>query len=820
LIRVVATEMAGPILIVCSVLIVLARFALGGKATTQHFDLLPLWLPTHCFLGSSLAAGNVPAWNPFAMGGTPFAASPQSGWLYLPAIVLYSTLPCARALGWFIAIQPMIAGVGIYSLLRSEGVARPAAAVGGVCLSLSMAGSFTAISLPFSGAVGWSTVCLATTSRLWRATTGRRRILWALATALAWGQLASAHMSHGLFVGTVAMLVYLIARFVADFDRHSGWVRQRLVAVVLLALTLPIVNVAIFLPRLELIHTSSLRGGYQLAGVTAARLQGFPPPAPPIGSTGEKETRWPLGMALTPGAYVGIAAVALVAAGLWSRRHRPLAVGFILFALVSYLLSLRSVAEFLAPHVRGFSLGDFYLHAPGRARYGVILAAPILAGLGADAWLDRRRWTNRVAMLVPGLLVFGALPTLLGYRWGGQWIPLGGAIVGTVVLALSAARPRLLLVLSVALGIELTVNGLAGQADLVHPSKPPGGFQVPALARLMRPDIDLAAYLRPDRFVRAIAAGGPGRYLPLARAGKGPLNEGGFTHPRGYLSMSTPTFWPLLANERSTLFRIEDVGGSDEPVQLWRYWAYVRAVDSAPVKYNAAFLTPPSGTTLDLLQVRWVISRASRSAPSGRTVLVARQGPWNLYELTEAPPRVSVVPSWRVVPSPGDALRAVTDPGFDVERQAILESPPRFPVLPRGSTVRSATGSFRWNGPQAAEIRVASPRPAIVMIRNTYAPGWSATVDGTPVHLQPVDYLDQGVPIPPGGHTIELTYDDPAVGQGLIGSGVAIALLLAVAALQTGRPRPAGRVRTSARDEKPLSAVEARETGSLGRTRR
>src|SRR5438093_9554449 len=73
---------AGPLLICGAVLLVLNAYAFRGLISIKQPDLLPFWFPTWCFLGKSLAAGHIPAWNPHVMGGVPFAADPQSGWGY------------------------------------------------------------------------------------------------------------------------------------------------------------------------------------------------------------------------------------------------------------------------------------------------------------------------------------------------------------------------------------------------------------------------------------------------------------------------------------------------------------------------------------------------------------------------------------------------------------------------------------------------------------------------------------------------------------------------------------------------------------------
>src|SRR5438093_4570396 len=115
-----AGAVAGPASIVIAVLMVLRAFAFQGRISIQYPDVLPFWLPTYCFLGKSLAAGHIPAWNPHVMGGIPFASDPQSGWLYLPAMLLFALLACGTALRWFIVLQPLMAGLGLYASLRTE----------------------------------------------------------------------------------------------------------------------------------------------------------------------------------------------------------------------------------------------------------------------------------------------------------------------------------------------------------------------------------------------------------------------------------------------------------------------------------------------------------------------------------------------------------------------------------------------------------------------------------------------------------------------------------------------------------------------------
>src|SRR5438309_4509826 len=119
---------AGPLLIVAAVLIVAHSYLWGLRFPAEH-DVQVEWLPNFCFLGRTLGSGHLPVWNPHVMNGTPFAADPLHGWMNLSAMGLFSTLSCASAIRWYIVLQPILAGLGSYWFLRSEGMSRPASTV-------------------------------------------------------------------------------------------------------------------------------------------------------------------------------------------------------------------------------------------------------------------------------------------------------------------------------------------------------------------------------------------------------------------------------------------------------------------------------------------------------------------------------------------------------------------------------------------------------------------------------------------------------------------------------------------------------------------
>jgi uncharacterized membrane protein YfhO len=75
----------------------------------------------------------------------------------------------------------------------------------------------------------------------------------------------------------------------------------------------------------------------------------------------------------------------------------------------------------------------------------------------------------------------------------------------------------------------------------------------------------------------------------------------------------------------------------------------------------------------------------------------------------------------------------------------------------------------------------------VLIVRNAYDSNWRATVDGRQVRVFPANYLIQGVRVPAGRHTVVLSYDDPAVGYGLLGSALSLLAVGVAAAFLSGR---------------------------------
>jgi hypothetical protein len=770
LIRRLGLALAGPALIVVSVLIVLRGFAFGGEISNQHVDVLAYQLPLWCFMGRSLSAGHIPAWNPYAMGGFPSAADGDSGWMYAPVMILFGLLPCGTAMRWFIVLQPIIAGLGLYWFLRGEGLSRLSSTFGGLVLSLAVAGAMLTIWLAFAAIVAWIPVLLGAASRLLRAPTWPGRLVWIGLAALAWGQLSAAFLGSGVVLGTVALIGYGLARTVVE--RRSGRLGRRDALLVwgLLILALPLANFAYFLPRLVVLSRTSIAFGYgELQGLggalsgTAVHGRVVGPIASPV---------WPVKLAISPGMYLGALPLAFCFAAWWSRRYRYLVIALSLLGLFSYLATLRVVALHLFRWFRTVPLSDIYFHSPVRFAFLLFPAAAALVAIGLETWRESQRMATRGLMLLPGVVLWGG--PLLAAHIAFPWLHLlvAGVLVGGIVLAVSIRRPAVLLILPLLLAVELVRGDLAGQSSNVP-------LPLPNIAGspLHAPTVDASIYLRAGPIEQTIRSEDSGRILGMA--------PGLVTH-RGYLTHQSQNNWGLLVNQRGMLFDLEDIQGYNS-IQLKRYWRFVRAVSPIKIDYNAGVFAMPPPIALNLLQVRWVIGPPNE--PLSDLTPVEGAGKWTLYERANAPPRASVLTSWRVVDDWDQALREVVAPGFDPDTSVVLERDPGF--APQGSTGLAGTATYQTLGTQAAQVVVEAPSAAVVLVRNPYDANWHATVDGHPSTVFPADYLVQGIPVPAGHHVIRLTYDDPSIGWGLVGSVLTLIALFGAAGVLRARARPA-----------------------------
>jgi hypothetical protein len=106
---------------------------------------------------------------------------------------------------------------------------------------------------------------------------------------------------------------------------------------------------------------------------------------------------------------------------------------------------------------------------------------------------------------------------------------------------------------------------------------------------------------------------------------------------------------------------------------------------------------------------------------------------------------------------------------LDVDREGLGTS------LPVTTSEATRPITIISDAPDRQELSVPDGAAGIVVVTDTVGPGWTATVDGRPTNVVPVDLAFRGLSVPAGPHRVVLEYHPIASSLGL--------LLVVVAAL-------------------------------------
>ena len=83
--------------------------------------------------------------------------------------------------------------------------------------------------------------------------------------------------------------------------------------------------------------------------------------------------------------------------------------------------------------------------------------------------------------------------------------------------------------------------------------------------------------------------------------------------------------------------------------------------------------------------------------------------------------------------------------------------------------------------PEEVVVRTAAPYAGILVLGDTFYPGWRAEVDGVDVRILRANLSQRAVPLEAGTHEVRFVFRSPAVGRGLLislVSGLALAAAL------------------------------------------
>lgn len=227
-----------------------------------------------------------------------------------------------------------------------------------------------------------------------------------------------------------------------------------------------------------------------------------------------------------------------------------------------------------------------------------------------------------------------------------------------------------------------------------------------------------------------------------------------------------------------------------DPLVLTRSYPTVRitdVLDSALVgDFNIGFVVqsrlPYRGTFYTLPYPGHRDEMLSRRLSSSRCFPVVFRSPSLEIrkEACDPHPRAEIAPRVVSARDVRDAYRLLAGDRQLAASAAVVETstPIAIPERAEGSA------GVSYPDERHAVLRVVSPTGGLVVLHDAFAPGWSASLDGRPVSILPVNILSRGVIVPAGTHVIGMSYVPPGLLPGL---AVAAAALLALVFVSRSR---------------------------------
>ncbi len=248
------------------VLLVLA-VNVWSRYNLYRLDILTFYIPWYEHLGERLRDFDIPGWMPYAMSGSPFAGDPQSGWGYLPAMVIMTIIPGLNGYIAFLVFHVVLAAAGTYLYARVIGISPIGAFTAGITFTLGNFMERTACCTIHMQVAVWIPAIFLFYEMYRRAKTTASQLGWLVLAAICTGQMLAGWVGQGAYYGgaggrdlrALPDILPVAANSPDSGSESSHWYLSGVVLAVVGGATAgPAV-----LPRLDTVSRSNLQDLYQ-----------------------------------------------------------------------------------------------------------------------------------------------------------------------------------------------------------------------------------------------------------------------------------------------------------------------------------------------------------------------------------------------------------------------------------------------------------------------------------------------------------------------------------------------------------------------------
>ncbi len=186
---------------------------------------------------------------------------------------------------------------------------------------------------------------------------------------------------------------------------------------------------------------------------------------------------------------------------------------------------------------------------------------------------------------------------------------------------------------------------------------------------------------------------------------------------------------------------------------------------------------------LDLCGVRYLLATEPLDGAGTRVgpALRGPRGEFFVFERPTALPRAFAVPELTVLPDDDAVLAALAAADLAPRRQVFVAATDAgLPAAKHGATPAGARPvRFVDDSPTRIDLEVGPGAEPWLVLADTFLPGWTATVDGSPAPVHRGNHWQRLVALPTTACRVVFSYAAPGLGAGCLAAGLgALALLL------------------------------------------
>ncbi len=728
----------------------------GQMGKTFPFDLIFYYYPMTEYAAERLSQGELPLWNPYPCCGVPFLATAQVGVFY-PLTLLSVLMPVDAAFKVRMFSEVLLGGLFAAMFFRSLGVGSYSAGIGGMLYVFACLLGQT-FWPPQVSTLVWLPFLLLCAERFIQ----RGDVKWwtgfVLGTALQLLAGFPQFVVYTFYVVPPYVLLRLIQRWLGS-ECLTSQVGRRMAALgagCLLGTGLAGVQL---LPTLELTqntmrskaltpqHVHYLEQGMERKlPNTWQALRNSLDPKPRL-----------ISFDTSPDAvYLGIPTLVLVLVAVICRRGDPVLWFFLVVSAISFLLSF-------GHHGWTGPLYRIYEHLPTGMMFRTPSRFRLLTYFGL------------ITVAVLGLEEFRTgLPGLRGHWWVFLVVVTGAlALIAAMVVYSSPLAPALAAITAAALAVSWW-----------RPRTAPGPMAAHTLL-LGFLLLDLAHATAPHGSLRDVPVyyGQRLRFMNPVNAvvDRSLIEEAGLDRLHLHLSIPAKPLRPV-----PRFFAVTDY----EPLIPERWRRANEAMNGNALCTMWDVEPNMFGPFYDLASVKcMVVPRLANSA--GVTTGVAASlpdgtanEPLIVIRRPTAVPRAYLSGTYRTC-SAQEALSKITHPDYPYRTTVLLEKDPG--MRHTSALADDDAADIISYAAERVILSTHSRQERLLVLTDTWFPGWKAFVDGTETEILRANYLFRAVRVPAGRHQVVFEYKPLSLTLGAVLSCVSAAVLFGVNGLLTRR---------------------------------